>query len=598
MKISQLYSNQNHYFDPIRFNSGLNVVLAEIRLPQNRTKSSHNLGKSTLARVIDFCLLGKCDKNHFFKKRPDLFEDFIFFLEVELLSGQFLTIRRSVKAVSKISFKLSDDSEADLTNMKDEDWTHFELAMAKAQGLLDGYLNFNDISPWKFRNTIGYFLRRQSDYDDVFKLQRHLGSDGNWKPVLAKILGLDAELFKNRYDLKTEIEQKSAEMALAENQAGTPIDQLEKIDGLIQLRQLEAKQKQAELDNFNFEKVDAAKTEVVVDKIDQKISELNERRYALTYNSRQVSASLKEDTVSFDPDKAKKLFDEVGVHFPDKVKIDFDKLIAFNKAITDERRQYLKEELAASKVELGNISRKLSGLNKDRSETLAFLKSEDIFTKYKELSAEISKVNADVAVLKKQQDVLNNIQGKREELRRLHAENSDLRSLAERHVRSVSQDPESLLATTRAYFSSIIEQVLGRKVLLTVNINSQGNLDFKADFVDGNELSTSEGDGTSYRKLMCVAFDLAVLRAHIEGDFPKFVFHDGIFEVLDPRPKQNLMEVIREYSDLGIQSIITLIDSDAPPPTSIGGPPFENGEVIISLHDDGDKGRLFSFESW
>ena len=131
-----------------------------------------------------------------------------------------------------------------------------------------------------------------------------------------------------------------------------------------------------------------------------------------------------------------------------------------------------------------------------------------------------------------------------------------------------------------------------------MRVNSEGNLDFRADFVDDNELATSEGDGTSYRKLQCVAFDLAVLRAHLDGKFPRFVYHDGVFEALDPRPKQNLLDVIREYSDLGIQTVITLIGSDAPPPEAGAGDVFGPDEVVVKLHDDGKEGRLFKFEGW
>ena len=33
------------------------VVLAEIRVPENRQLDTHNLGKSTVGELIDFCLL-------------------------------------------------------------------------------------------------------------------------------------------------------------------------------------------------------------------------------------------------------------------------------------------------------------------------------------------------------------------------------------------------------------------------------------------------------------------------------------------------------------------------------------------------------------
>ena len=52
MKLSRLYSNDPKKFTPIDFVGGLNVVLAEIRLPQNRGRDTHNLGKTTLGRAI------------------------------------------------------------------------------------------------------------------------------------------------------------------------------------------------------------------------------------------------------------------------------------------------------------------------------------------------------------------------------------------------------------------------------------------------------------------------------------------------------------------------------------------------------------------
>tara|TARA_E500000305_G_scaffold71123_1_gene56938 strand:- start:226 stop:2022 length:1797 start_codon:yes stop_codon:yes gene_type:complete len=598
MKLVRLYSNLDHYFTPVDFNPGFNAVVAEIRHPENRKKSSHNLGKSTLARVVDFCLLGKVDKNHFFKKRDDLFSEFVFFLEVLLLDGNFLTIRRAVSAPSKISFKKSDIDEPDLTSLADEEWTHANLPFENAQGLLDGYLDFADISPWKYREALGYFLRRQSDYDDVFKLQRHMGPDIFWKPVLARVLGLDAELFRERYSLHNDIEQKQAELIAFEGRSGASDEQLENADALLQLREAEAERIQSEIDQFDFEDADSVTTDRLVEGIDQKIAELNERRYALSYSVRQIQDALQEDRITFDPAKAKKLFEEAGALFPDQIKTDFEQLIAFNRSITEERSQYLKNELKEINSELADIHDELSTLNTERKSALDFLRSEDVFEKYKEVSAKISKLHSEIEILRKQQEYRTNIQEKRENLRSLKSKYSTQQGVAERHVRSVSRDVGSLLAETRMHFSSIIERVLGRKALLNVFVNSEGNLDFRADFVDANELSTSEGDGTSYRKLMCVAFDLAVLRAHLGGKFPRFVYHDGIFEALDPRPKKNLLDIIREYSDLGIQTVITLIGSDAPPPEPDETEVLEAREIIVKLHDDGKDGRLFKFESW
>jgi len=49
MRLSQIYSNQPERFRPIRFNPGFDVILGEIRLPENRDQDTHCLGKTTLA---------------------------------------------------------------------------------------------------------------------------------------------------------------------------------------------------------------------------------------------------------------------------------------------------------------------------------------------------------------------------------------------------------------------------------------------------------------------------------------------------------------------------------------------------------------------
>ena len=105
MKLSRLYSNKPGLFAPVDFIQGLNVVLAEIRLPENRDKDTHNLGKTTLGRLLDFGFLAKRDSKFFLFKHLDLFKDFIFFLEIELQDASFVTLRRGVGEATKISFK-------------------------------------------------------------------------------------------------------------------------------------------------------------------------------------------------------------------------------------------------------------------------------------------------------------------------------------------------------------------------------------------------------------------------------------------------------------------------------------------------------------
>ena len=140
------------------------------------------------------------------------------------------------------------------------------------------------------------------------------------------------------------------------------------------------------------------KTRQLVDEVDEKIAELNARRYSLTQNLKKIMNSLKEDQVVFDPEKAETLFKEAGVLFEGQIKRDFDQLIAFDKAITEERYTYLQEERTEIQAELRTIGRELNSLGKRRSEMLAFLSDSDAFDKYKQVSAELVTLRSDINV--------------------------------------------------------------------------------------------------------------------------------------------------------------------------------------------------------
>lgn len=56
--------------------------------------------------------------------------------------------------------------------------------------------------------------------------------------------------------------------------------------------------------------------------------------------------------------------------------------------------------------------------------------------------------------------------------------------------------------------------------------------------------------------------------------------------------------VIRRYAELGLQPIITLIDSDLPVRADENELVFSRDEIVLSLHDENDQGRLFKMRAW
>lgn len=598
MKLSRLYSNKPDLFEPVDFVQGLNVIMAEIRLPENREKDTHNLGKTTLGRLLDFGFLAGRDAKFFLFKHLDRFRDFVFFLEIELEDASFVTIRRSVEEATKISFKKHEAGHQDFSALSILAWDHQDVAFERARDLLDGLLDWRALKPWSYRKGLGYLLRSQEDFREVFQLRKFASKHADWKPFLAHMLGFNAKLIASHYEKEDELSNRQDTAQTIKNELGGSIEDISKIEGILLLKQKEAEKKQKLLDAFDFRAQDTDRTKQLVDGIDERIATLNSERYSLTQNRKKILTSLEEDQILFNPEEAQRLFEEAGVLFKGQVKKDFQQLIAFNRAITDERRGYLQEERVEIEAELKRVNAELGSLGKKRSDMLSFLSETDIFGKYRQVSDEMVTLRADITSLERQRGFLHRLQELRTDIRALTEARGHLQTQIEADVEKQNSDPDSLFSSIRVFFSEIVEEVIDRKALLSVSPNQAGHLEFKAEILDESGNATSADLGYTYRKLLCIAFDLAVLRAHLDDKFPRFVYHDGVFESLDDRKKENLLAVIHRYVELGLQPTITLIDSDLPARADDDEPVFAADEIVVTLHDEGERGRLFKFKAW
>jgi uncharacterized protein YydD (DUF2326 family) len=69
-------------------------------------------------------------------------------------------------------------------------------------------------------------------------------------------------------------------------------------------------------------------------------------------------------------------------------------------------------------------------------------------------------------------------------------------------------------------------------------------------------------------------------------------------EALDRRKKEKLIGVFREYASLGLQPIVSLLDGDLPAPLGESELTLSEQDIVLSLHDEGDEGRLFKMPRW
>lgn len=599
MIITRLYSNRDDLFDPITFNQHLSVIVAQIRLPENKGTTVHNLGKSTVAQLVDFCLLRSKRGEFFLFKHDDLFSGMVFYLELQLSDKRYLTIARSVDGRDPVSFLLSDSEVEDAREVEYTKWAHIGIGFKNAKRFLNGYLDFQMPGTYSYRNVLGYILRDQRDYNNVFHLGKYKGKDKQWKPFLAELLGFDSSLILEFYSTSERIDELEKEInSLYSQLGGYDEDEMRKLEGLVDLRERELYTLEDALDSFNFSESDSAMIDESVNRVEVDISALNEERYELEQRIIRLEDSLDKQSIMFSSDEAEELFREVGIAFEGKLKRNFDDLIKFNRAISKERKQYLEEDLTNSRDRLIYIKQEVGRLELRRSELVGAFSTSESVAKFRQLSEEVINLRSNIKVLRSREDGASGVKKLRQRQRDAQAKLEMLQNEIENSVDETKRDPEGRFSKIRRYFDEIVNQVLNAHALLSVTVNSRGNLDFSADFVDGEGIKTSADSGFSYRKLLCIAFDLALVRSYIGTPFPRFCFHDGAFEGLEPRARERLLEVFRQYAAEGIQPVITTLDADIPGEEQGDFSGVHPREVISILHDDGDEGRLFKMSSF
>ena len=579
MKISKIYANKN--FKSIEFNEGFNAIVAFSS--SGKKEDTHNLGKTSLIRVIDFILLSSFDKNKDKLLGKDIFIGQEFYGELKLNSGKYLLIKRTINSPTKICFKLNNTK---LNNFKlDVNWDE-ELTFKKAKAKLNEYLDFDVLQNWDYRKSITYFLRSQQDYLDVFKLNKFKGKHKDWKPFVFDLLGFNGKLILNKLEIEEEVDELKKKIQALKSEAQIDISEKDRLEGLLEIKKSELFEIKRQIDKFNFYEEDIQTNKLLVEKIDIELQNLNTSRYRLTFEVNKIESSLADIIDDFDVKAINKLFEEVNLYYPNQLKKDYTDLIEFQKSLTIERKFYLEETLEGLKKQIIEINSTIEELESEKSELLSFLTQKDSYYKFKEyqrkmvgLEVEVERILDKIKAIDHSLVIENKIKEKQDLIKESVSRLKD--SLNERKHSNINK-----------VFNSIIKKIIDTNALISLRINKQGNVEFDADYQNKTDLlKTSESEGTSYKKLLCVAFELSLLVNFSNHSFYRFAYHDGVLEGLDDRIKILYIQLAKDFcKKYNLQYIVTLIDSDLPKDDlSI----IKEEDICLELTDKDDSGKLF-----
>lgn len=583
IRLSKIYSNKKQEFPDIEFKDGLNVIFASVSKDSDK-KSSHSLGKTTLIDVLDFCFLKQISKEHFLKK--DCFSDFEFFLEIQCDPNRFITIKRPVSG--KISITSSNECVRFQTS-NTSDWDYKDLALKKAKEHLNRLICPKQVleSGFNYRNGLRYCFRKQTQYEDTFKVNNSRESDASWAPYLASIIGINYREVEEKYELNKRVESLKNAINEVKNLPSNSSQSLE-----AEITQIEAavSRMKIELDKFDFTKADENVSKELIHDVSENVSSMVSTIYSLDQKISAIDKSLQTE-FTFEMDKVLSLFEEVQIYFPENLTKSYEDLIRINQDMSIGRKDRLVTTKRSILSERDEVSKKLSIERVKQQELTAVLLQKDAFDKYKKLQSRLTIEESRVAVLKERLvkiDLATEL-GDKLEL----AENEKSKSAKKLEIATRVRGNEKL---TRAVtlFSELVDHILNFAAFFYTDTNKDGNIQFKIGLRD----QTSINEGFSYTRVLSAIFDATLLVLHSEEDFFRFSYHDGLLESLDDRLKFMLIDEWRRVSiKHNLQFIITVLDSDLPLKDTKKAY-FEESEIIRELHDRGADGRLFRMASF
>ncbi|SFP55249.1 DUF2326 domain-containing protein [Sphingomonas rubra] len=560
---------------------GMNVILAD-RADESSDKESRNgLGKTTLLRIIHFCL-GSDFSREKVLTHPKL-NGVGFGLEIELF-GQRVSVLRSTSDAKWVTVTEGANLIPELTQACDltgearipvQYWT--DLLGRAMFGLPEKEV---EQSAPTFRGLIGYFARvgRQA-FNDPFD---YVGKQKAWvkRTQIAYLLGLNWRQTYQWHILHTQLTDSknliAALNAVEDSHGRESLGDLEATSAALHLR-LEGKSQQIASfrvrDDYHY--------------IERQLGQTDRQIHALineNFTDRRLLDHYREsmdELGSYVQGTATNLLRQAGAVFKEESLRSIEDVAAFHHTVYEHRRQFLESETSRIAEQIEARSLQIERLSARKTEFLSILSKEgalDTFLaiqqEYRDLTAECERVDAQL-----------------EERRRYERQRDFIElqiSQLRIDIRNDFEGRQEVTDAARRSFSTYTGALYDQPGLLIIELSKAG---LKFDVAINREGS----DGVDQMTVFCFDLTLAnAWRAHAMS--PSFLIHDSsLFADVDARQKARALKLAAaEAERLGFQYICCL-NSDTLPVEHFEDFQIEQF-VRLRLSDASPSTRLLGIE--
>lgn len=526
----------------IHFQKGINLIIDET-IVGNKKESGNNVGKTTIIRLIDFCL-GSDGENlykdtEFKKKSNSKIESFLkennivitltLIEDIENESSKKILIRRNF---GKYSDKIQ---EIDGEKYSDKDFSK-KLKKLIFKSALD--------KP-RFRQIIAKNIRDEKNrLVNTVKVLNPFTRPEEYEALYLSWLGIELEdNIKKQQLMREKIVEENLQTRLKKESSLSQVEQsLLVINKAI--KEIEHKKNNFNLNKdykIEIEKLNQIKTEI--NKLSTELSRL-ELRKGLILESK---TDLEADVSKIDAKQIEYLYKEASALVPNLQK-SFEETLLFHNQMVEEKIKYITKELPSLEEQIRDVKEKINNLLSSETHLTAELKKKGVLEDFQKISYELNQAYEQKGSFERLKGIWEN------SIKKL----DDTQLALEEITKSInSKDAliQERVAKFNSYFSDISYRLYGERFVLSADVTERG--------YELNISSTSGNPGTGKKKGQMAAFDLAYIQFADNVGIPclHFILQDQIENVHDNQITSLLTEIV---SRINCQYILPVLSDKLP----------------------------------
>lgn len=554
--------NKTGLIREITFHKGLNLIVDET-LETNKEATGNNVGKTTVLRLVDFCL-GSSGKNiyqdsEFKEQENSIIKDFLINTEVLVtliivddldFPSESIIIQKNFLKYGK---KVQTINREKIINDKDFDSKLKELVFR------------TEVEKPTFKQIVSKNIRDEKNkLANIVKVLNHYTKIEEYEALFLFWLGINTDTHNQKELLvkeKTREEsfqkrlKKEGELSLIEQQleiVNTKIEELQLLKS-----------------NFNFN-----------EKFEAQLIELNEIKLSLSKNSTEFGrlnmrrdlileskADLETEKTQIDVSQIELLYNKASKLIP-TLHVSFQETINFHNDLVSEKIKYIEQELPNITNSLKSISRDIVLLRIREKELTELISSSDYNRDYDIILIELNSFFERKGNLEERKKfwISSNEKLKRisEELESINTDISSKDSVIQKRITLFNK-----------YFTKVSRQLYGEEYLLSTQKSDRG-YDLIVTNIEGNP-------STGKKKGQIAAFDFAYIlfAEEIELKVIHFIMHDQLENLHDNQLSTILVDLA---NSINCQFVLPIVKDKIPPEVDI------EKYIILRLSE---KNKLF-----